>query len=114
MFSWGRTHCDGFGVCFEDDQEFDSWLQLKQKQHDREKELESWHLEPSSVLGAAMKMPSEAGQTKLFKEGRNVAIQQEIEQIKRHLNEQRAVAISRGNDPRNRVTIAGRERITRG
>lgn len=94
-------YCDGYGICFENDRKFDDWLELKQRQHDLEKELEEWHQRTKPVSDI------EGNQSKLPEVGRNVTLVREIEQIKRWLVEKRAIAIYLGNNPLHRAAIVG-------
>lgn len=102
-------YCDGYGVCFENDEAFDYWFELKWKQHDLAKELAVWRAKAKLIEEAAARGINEADKLEVPEVGKDVALEQEIAQIQKELDERRDAAIERGNDPRNRAAIAGRE-----
>jgi hypothetical protein len=102
-------YCDGYGICFDNDQAFDHWFELKWKQREMEKELGAWRSKAKLIDEAASGGLDEADMLEVPEVGKDVTLQQEIERTLRHMDEQRDEAIHRGNDPRNRAAIAGRE-----
>lgn len=102
-------YCDGYGVCFENGQAFDSWFELKWKQHELEKELDVWRSKAKLIDDAATGKLDEADKLEVPEIGKDAVLEKEIDETLRQLDGQRDEAIHRGNDPRNRAAIAGRE-----
>ncbi len=102
-------YCDGYGVCFENEQGFDHWFELKWRQDDLQRELDVWHSKAKLIEDAATGELNEADKLEVPEVGKDAILEQEIGQNQRELDGKRDEAISRGNDPRNRAAIAGRE-----
>lgn len=102
-------YCDGYGVCFENEQAFDHWFELRWKTDDLERELEAWHSKAKLIEDAAIGVLDEANDLEVPEVGKDATLEHEIQQNRRQLDEQRDDAINRGNDPQNRAAIAGRE-----
>ena len=102
-------YCDGYGVCFENDQAFDHWFEMKWQQRNLEKELDVWRSKAKLAEHAVRGLFDEGNEVEVPEVGRDATLEQEIEQKKRQLDDQRDDAIHRGNDPKNRAAIAGRE-----
>jgi Protein of unknown function (DUF3431) len=102
-------YCDGYGVCFEDDDAFDHWFELKWKQNDLRKELDIWQEKAKLLVDAAAGVLDEGNQLEVAEVGKDAVLQQEIDQLQQQMDEQRDNAVHRGNDARNRAMIAGRE-----
>jgi Protein of unknown function (DUF3431) len=81
-------YCDGYGICFENDQMLDEWMELSIKQDEREKRLKGLQ----SVVDAAPGEMPEVGEL--------LGLEQDIKQNQELLDEKRAAAILRGNDMR--------------
>jgi Protein of unknown function (DUF3431) len=102
-------YCDGYGVCFENESAFDHWFELKFRQRELENELDDWRSKAELIADAAAEGLDESAQLEVPETGKDVVLEQDIAQIRRQLDEQRDDAIHRGNDPRKRAEIAGRE-----
>lgn len=84
-------HCDGYGLCFEDDDEFDKWFDVRDRKRDVEREMR--RLRGEGVLDSRTEREMEDAVAVLNKE----------------LDERRLRALRRGTDPRVRAAIAGRQ-----
>lgn len=102
-------YCDGYGVCFEDNNAFEYWFELRLKKDDLEKELEAWRAAAKRIEDAAGNSLDEADKLDVPEVGKDVILEKELADIRKQLDERRDAAINRGNDPRNRATIAARE-----
>jgi hypothetical protein len=102
-------YCDGYGVCFEDDDAFDHWFELKWKQNDLRKELDTWHENAELIDDAGAGVLDEANQLDVPEVGRDAVFRKEMDQLQQQMDEERDNAVHRGNDAQNRAMIAGRE-----
>lgn len=102
-------YCDGYGVCFETEDAFDHWFQMKWKQRDLQKELDDWRSKAKKIEEADAGGLDEAEQLEVPEAGKDVILQQQINELQRFLDQDRDDAIRRGNDPQNRARVAGRE-----
>ena len=103
-------YCDGFGVCFEDGKRFDYWFELKFKQRDLQKKLDAWEAKAKRIAEAGARGGvQESDHLEVPEVGLDVSLKAEIKQMQKTLDQDRDDAVTRGNDPKMRAHIAGRE-----
>jgi Protein of unknown function (DUF3431) len=102
-------YCDGFGVCFETEDAFDRWFAIKFEQHELQVQLDKWREKAKLIEDAAHGAIDEADLLQVPEIGKDATLKLEIEQLQRQLDERRDEAINRGNDPKERARVAGRE-----
>ncbi|KAI9735668.1 MAG: hypothetical protein M1834_001684 [Cirrosporium novae-zelandiae] len=103
-------YCDGFGVCFENEDQFKSWFQLRFNLRQTEGELLEWQakarrLEEAKEMGRL----DEASLFEVPETGKDVVLAGRVATMKEELYKQKDMALERGNDPRNRAEACGRE-----
>ncbi|KAL0264891.1 hypothetical protein SLS55_000845 [Diplodia seriata] len=103
-------YCDGFGVCFGDEEKYKDWTSLRFRQIGYEYELRDWH-DKERLVEQSMEDGNfdELADIDIPEVGRDVWLEEEIESIKQDLKQRRDAAIERGNDPRIRALDSGRE-----
>lgn len=103
-------YCDGYGVCFESEEAFNGWFEIRYNMREREEELKSWQ-EKGKKIQEAMERGEldEASQLEVPELGRDETLQREIDELRTQLEKQRQEAMERGNDPAVRAAAAGRE-----
>ncbi|KAL1621141.1 hypothetical protein SLS54_005635 [Diplodia seriata] len=103
-------YCDGFGVCFGDEEKYKDWTSLRFRQIGYEYELRDWH-DKERLVEQSMEDGNfdELADIDVPEVGRDVWLEEEIESIKQDLKQRRDAAIERGNDPRIRALDSGRE-----
>ena len=103
-------YCDGYGVCFETHDHFSKWKEDKFNMRGWEYELWDWHDKEELVHKAMVNGEYETlAEEDLPEPGRDKWLEQTIYRLKLDLAKRRDEAIERGNDPRVRAEIAGRE-----
>ncbi|KAK7708426.1 hypothetical protein SLS57_009008 [Botryosphaeria dothidea] len=102
--------CDGFGVCFENEENYKAWTDLRFTQLGYEFELKDWH-DKEKLVHQSMEDGTfdELAEIDIPEVGRDQWLEEEIERIKQDLKQRRDAAIERGNDPRIRAQDCGRE-----
>lgn len=109
-------YCDGYGVCFHGDEDFDYWFQLKFKKRQAEKKLDEWRTLVANLEREEAKFRFgrkgfeglEEQDLQIPAVDGDVVLQKEIDELRVVLEEQRLVAIKAGTDPRVRALVAGR------
>jgi hypothetical protein len=103
-------YCDGYGICFEGEQDFNHWYELRYRKHDFEAQLRSWEEKSDAIQGAIREGKlEEAEKLEVPELGKNITLKKEIEELKKELEQRRQVAIERGKSPQIRASEAGRE-----
>lgn len=103
--------CDGYGICFEDEKDFDLWYQVRWDRHQKIKQLDQWKKDV-----AALDMYRQNGVLKDIESsvlvvpatGLNLQLTKEIESMQKIMDERRLKAIERGKDPKIRAEAAQR------
>lgn len=102
-------YCDGYGVCFEDETEFDYWFELKYKRSQLYKQLDQWHytaqlIENDKKGGGALK-----GKEIVIPPGdEDLRLNREINALNEELEARRLEALKKGVDPAVRARVARR------
>lgn len=102
-------YCDGYGVCFEDEQEFDRWFELSGEKNGARGELDDY----VAKVDAWREFREGNGGTSVpeWEEPeaeREEGLRERLEMLEKELDEKRNKAVERGTDARVRAQIAGR------
>ncbi|RMD39388.1 hypothetical protein DV735_g5737, partial [Chaetothyriales sp. CBS 134920] len=87
-------YCDGYGVCFENEKQFDYWFELRWLRHELAEELGEWLERTAGYDGR--------------KPGRITEIQAEMKRLEGMMEDARMSAVERGTNPSFRAFSAGR------
>jgi len=102
-------YCDGFGVCFGGEVEFNDWFETRYKKRQLESELRDWEEKAKAIQDAKDEgRLDDAAQLKVPEMGQDVFLQSQIEALNDDLNARKMVALERGTNPRNRAEESGR------
>lgn len=103
-------YCDGYGICFEGEEGFNHWIEVRDKMELRQKELAAWHEKADAIKEAKNKgRLDEAAKLEVPELGRDTELDREIDQLSRELTLQHDMAVVRGKEPRIRALESGRE-----
>jgi hypothetical protein len=123
LFTGQHTHCpdmhtcycDGYGACFEDEEDFQSWFKTRFYVRKDEWELNSWIENEDKYQDFVNKAKmGDAERVERAPQGRIEELKLGIQQRWIELWEGREVALERGKDEKHRAKIAGREWIAGG
>ncbi|KAI9934585.1 hypothetical protein ASPWEDRAFT_645289 [Aspergillus wentii DTO 134E9] len=102
-------YCDGYGLCFGGEDEYDAFRGLGFQKKDLEEELTNWHTNAQSIEVARIYGPiSEKNRLNVPEPGRDTELENQINEKIQTLNDLVFNATQRGADPRNRALEAGR------
>ena len=102
-------YCDGYGLCFGGEDEFEKWYERRNKKEELEEELSDWkEMAWKVTLATANGKIDEAADISIPELGRDVQIREEMDDLQKKMDASVDEAIQRGNDPRNRAIEAGR------
>ncbi len=102
-------YCDGFGVCFGGEEEYNAWFETRFKKRELETELKDWEEKAKKIQDAKDEGKlDEAAQLEVPELGRDVFLRAQIDAYNSDLDARKSVALERGNDPRNRADESGR------
>jgi Protein of unknown function (DUF3431) len=105
-------YCDGYGVCFENEQDFDDWFQLRWKRLNLELDLKEWRKKAEKVEEYRQRgrlVGIEGSEIDIPEIGKNAELTAEMARLEVMMEDERMKAIERGADPRFRAYTAGRE-----
>jgi hypothetical protein len=105
-------YCDGFGICFKDEKDFDYWFELRWNKHLKEDELQEWRSQVTKLdeyREAGELRDVETLELDVPSAGVDVRLLAEIESLQTTMEEGRQRAIERGKDPAFRALVAGRK-----
>lgn len=103
-------YCDGYGVCFEDEEAFSRWFEIRYNMREKEEELKQWQEKEKKIQEAREQGKlDELSQLEVPELGKDATLQQEIDTLKAELEKQKQEAYERGKDPAARAAAAGRE-----
>ncbi|RMZ78086.1 hypothetical protein DV737_g4005, partial [Chaetothyriales sp. CBS 132003] len=88
-------YCDGYGVCFENEKDFDYWFEMKWQRRELSEELEGWKKRMGKFDGP--------------KPTRVEEVEAEIDRLDAMMEDSRMAAIERGTNPSFRAFSAGRK-----
>jgi len=104
-------YCDGFGVCFETEESFDKWFEIRYNMKKAEAELKEWEDQAQAIEqyrkdGKLEEI--EAGALKVPEYGKNEELAAMISEWEADLEDRRLEALQRGVDARIRAESDGR------
>lgn len=103
-------YCDGYGICFDSESEFDHWFELKYRRAELYKQLEDWRRQVDLLTETKQKWGGiEEKVVRIPKVDEDVRLLDQINALTRELERRRLEAMERGRDPRVRALMAGRE-----
>jgi hypothetical protein len=103
-------YCDGYGICFDSEDEFEYWFERRYNRNLLWAELADWRDKAQAIEHAKERgRLDKAAQLEVPELGGDERLQAEIDVITEELIERRLVAIERGKDPKQRAKVAGRE-----
>lgn len=104
-------YCDGFGVCFETEETFDKWFELRYHKKTAETELREW-VQKAEKIEEYRKdgklQDIEAGELQVPEIGKKEQLETVIKDLEVELEQRRLDAIQRGTDARTRAESDGR------
>ncbi|ETN37413.1 uncharacterized protein HMPREF1541_08404 [Cyphellophora europaea CBS 101466] len=104
-------YCDGYGVCFRDNKDFDYWFELRYKKHMKQQQLDEWRHKASVVdryQQTADPGTIESLELEVPPAGRDIELTTEIDSLAQLMEDGRQKALARGKDPAVRAGAAGR------
>jgi len=105
-------YCDGFGVCFETEETFDKWFEIRYHKMKAEQELEEWEhqfeaIEKYRKNGKLQGIEGDDLEIPEF--GKNGKLQAAISEMTAEMEDGRLQALQRGVDPKMRAESDGRD-----
>lgn len=104
-------YCDGFGICFGGEEEYENWFELQKQKNQVDKELKGWR-----EMEGKINWHKAAGKEDVAKElerrherGADVALAAKVQALSEEMERRLDQARSSGRDPSNRAREAGRE-----
>ena len=104
-------YCDGYGVCFANEKDFDYWFELRWKRHMLAGELNEWRAKAEKVeeyRKQGMLVGIEGSELEIPQVGRDLELLHDMGEYDEVLEEGRQKALERGLDPQFRAHSAGR------
>jgi hypothetical protein len=104
-------YCDGYGMCFKNEDEFDYWFELQYNRRNLQYELKLWNQHADKVEEYRQKgrlEGIEGSDLEIPPAGRNIELRTEIDRLTAIMDDGRQKALERGRDPRFRAMAAGR------
>lgn len=103
-------YCDGFGVCFGGQAEYDDYFELQRKKRESQEELDKWRSKTADIKEAEIRYGAEhAASLELPERGRDVYLEDHIEALERESENRLIDAKERGKNPQARAEEAGRK-----
>ncbi|KAI1627417.1 hypothetical protein EDD37DRAFT_261070 [Exophiala viscosa] len=105
-------YCDGFGVCFETEETFDKWFEVRYYKMKAEQELQEWEdqfqaIEKYRKNGKLQGIEGDDLEIPEF--GKKEKLQAAIGEMEADMEDQRLQALQRGVDPKMRAESDGRD-----
>jgi hypothetical protein len=102
-------YCDGFGVCFGNEDNYNEWFELLWTKRGYEEELRIWHEQDTAIrLAQDEGRLDEAKSLEVPQWGRNRELEDLIDELSLQLNRGKLAAMARGDVAQNRAIEAGR------
>lgn len=103
-------YCDGYGICFGGEEEFEAWFETRYIKQGREGHLAAWNEKAEKIKEAQEDgRLDEAAELEVPEVGRDEQLRAEIDELQADLDRRLREAIERGMQPWNRAAEAGRE-----
>ena len=111
--SMSACYCDGYGLCFGDPEKFDYYFELQFNRAKYKEELRVWNERAEEIAYAHERAKNGRmnGEEELEvpEVGRDVWLQESIDDLTQEMDARRAAAFELGQDPKQRAKEAGRE-----
>lgn len=102
-------YCDGYGICFGGEKEYVAYWEKDYKKKQLEQELREWREKDEAIKKATEERRIDENEELEVPEwGRDVELEEKIEEMNHELDVIREAAKAKGDDPRNRALEAGR------
>ena len=102
--------CDGFGVCFGGEDQFNEFISVRQQMQGKEGELREWEDKGKAIEEAKDEGRfEEAQQLDVPEPGKDKELKEQIETLREDVNKRKKEAFERGMNPANRAMEAGRQ-----
>ncbi|KAK4942337.1 hypothetical protein LTR10_017944 [Elasticomyces elasticus] len=105
-------YCDGFGVCFETEETFDKWFEIRYYKMKAEQELQEWEdqFEAIEKYRKDGRLQGIEGSDLVIPEfGKKEELQASISEMEADMEDRRIKALQRGVDPKMRAESDGRD-----
>ncbi|KAK3077964.1 hypothetical protein LTS18_008796, partial [Coniosporium uncinatum] len=105
-----QCYCDGYGVCFKGEREFDKWFEIRYYRNQAQLKLDHWH-EVAQQVEVLKNDGNEAALAEMQRpnEEEKEALEKEIELLEAELAVRKKAAMERGKHARIRAAESGRE-----
>lgn len=104
-------YCDGYGVCFETEMDFNYWFELRWRTQTMHEELSEWRRKADRVeeyRNHGILVGIEGMELEIPQAGRDIELLTEIDKLNQIMEDGRLKALDRGRDPQFRARAAGR------
>ena len=103
-------YCDGYGVCFGGEDQFEEYYRVRVKKTGLEKQLNAWQVKATRIAKLRHKGKlDESANINVPELGKDVQLEQEIGLLQQDMDLRFDQALIRGQDPKARAHEAGRE-----
>lgn len=103
-------YCDGYGICFGGEDQFEEWFEVRYRKQEREGWLGEWREKAKAIEDAKSEgRLDEAATLEVPEIDKDVQLEKEIDDLQSELDHRLKTAIERGVQPWNRALEAGRE-----
>jgi len=101
--------CDGFGVCFGGEDQFNEFISVRQQMQGKEGELREWEDKGKAIEEAKDEGRfEEAQQLDVPEPGKDKELKEQIQTLRGDVDKRKKAAFERGMNPANRAMEAGR------
>jgi hypothetical protein len=101
-------YCDGYGICFGGEKEYVAYWEKDYKKKQLEQELREWRVKEAIKKATEEGRIDENEELEVPEWGRDIELEEKIEEINHELDVIRDAAKAKGDDPMNRALEAGR------
>ena len=107
--SQSACYCDGYGLCFGGERQFEDFYEILLKKSNLERQLKDWQSKSSKIDRLREQgMLDESSDIEVPPAGQDVQLEYEIVSLERDLDLRIDQALERGKDPKARALEAGR------
>ena len=103
-------YCDGYGICFEGEADFDKWFEIRYNRDQLLGQLAEWRDKAMAIEHAKNGgRLDEAAELEVPELGKDTQLEEQVAELNQELIRRRDAAVERGRDPRVRALESGRE-----
>lgn len=103
-------YCDTYGLCFENEGNFERWFKMRKEKDDLGEELREWRAKATLIENHKSDGKVDEGADLIVPElGKDEVMEGTIKDLEAKMDSVLTEAIERGNDPRHRAAEAGRQ-----